>query len=98
MLEAAEATRSLVVCLAAPAEIAAQRVAEREPDSWPGKAALVEHSRELAETIPALPGIDAVLRTDGTQVSEVAAEVLGLARDRWPELFAGSPAGSPCRG
>lgn len=87
VLDAARASRRLVVCLTAPAELAAQRVFEREPDSWPGKAALVEHARELAVTIPGLPGIDAVLSTDGRAASDVAGEVLGLMRGRWPERF-----------
>jgi AAA domain len=67
-----------VVCLSVPPELAAARVAEREPDSWPGKAPLVAHARELARSIPLLAGIKAVISTDGRTAREVAAEVLGL--------------------
>jgi hypothetical protein len=31
-------------------------VAEREPDSWPGKRRLVEHNTDLADEIPSIPG------------------------------------------
>lgn len=87
VLDAAQADRSLVICLTAPPELAAQRVADREPDSWPGKPALVEHARELAEAIPRLPGIDLVLSTGGREADDVAAEAQAVMRQRWPELF-----------
>jgi hypothetical protein len=45
-----------VICLSAPPDVAAQRVSAREPDSWPGKAALIKHARKLAREIPCLPG------------------------------------------
>jgi chloramphenicol 3-O-phosphotransferase len=67
--------RVLVVCLSASGEEAARRVAEREPDSWPGKLALVEHARALAHDIPLLRGLDVVVGTDGRRAEDVAAEV-----------------------
>jgi gluconate kinase len=74
--------RVLVVCLSASGEEAARRVAEREPDSWPGKAALVEHARTLAHEIPLLRGVDVVVRTDDRSADDVAGEIreLGVSR------------------
>ncbi|MGA8335221.1 MAG: hypothetical protein WB761_10785, partial [Solirubrobacteraceae bacterium] len=63
----------LVVCLAASTDIAAERVAAREPDSWPGKAALVDHARTLAQQIPAIPGLDLVISTVDRAAADVAA-------------------------
>jgi hypothetical protein len=68
----------LIVCLSAPPDLAARRVAEREPDSWRGKLPLVEHARKLAEDIPSVPGIDVVLPTAERQAAEVATDVKNL--------------------
>jgi hypothetical protein len=78
VVDAVAAERTVVVCLSAPGAVTAARVAEREPDTWPGKAALVAHSRTLAQAIPSLPGIDVVIPTDGRDVDSVVAEVLGV--------------------
>ena len=78
VIDAVGADRVLVVCLGAPPHIVADRVREREPDSWPGKAALIEHARELAVQIPSIEGIDYVVSTDGRERSEVAAEIREL--------------------
>lgn len=78
VLEAVAAERTLVVCLSAPADVLAQRVSEREPDDWPGKAPLVAHARELAEVIPRLGGIDHVLSTADRLPGDVAGEVRQL--------------------
>jgi hypothetical protein len=58
----------------------AGRVADREPDAWPGKAALIAHARKLAMSIPAIAGVDAVLHTDRRWAVEVAADVRQLLR------------------
>jgi len=78
VVDAVGAEQIVVVCLHAPADLAARRVAAREPDSWPGKAPLVEHARKLAGEIPSLRGIDVVLSTVDRQPSEVAGEVKSL--------------------
>lgn len=78
VLEAVGAGRRLVVCLSAPADVLAQRVSDREPDDWPGKAPLVAHARELAERVPRLAGIDHVLPTADRLPTDVASEVLKL--------------------
>jgi chloramphenicol 3-O-phosphotransferase len=75
VIEAVGDNRVVVICLSAPPDVAARRVAEREPDSWPGKAALVEHARKLAREIHGLPGIDSVLPTTDRDAVGVAAEV-----------------------
>jgi hypothetical protein len=79
---AVKAESTVVVCLVVPPELAAQRVAEREPDSWPGKAALVEHARLLAEQIPRIPGLDFTISTVNRDATDVAAEVKQVLRDR----------------
>jgi adenylate kinase family enzyme len=75
LLAAVGAERSLVVCLRAPGEVCAARVLEREPERWAGRSALAAHARVLADVIPALPGVDVVLSTDGRSADDVAAEL-----------------------
>lgn len=75
VVNAVDAQPVLVVCLAASTDIAAERVAAREPDSWPGKAALVDHARTLAQQIPAIPGLDLVISTVDRAAADVAAEI-----------------------
>ena len=71
------AERTLVACLAADPGTVAARIAAREPDWWSGKARLIEHARELAGVIPALPGVEVVVSTEG----ETARDVAGRVRD-----------------
>jgi hypothetical protein len=75
VIDAVAADRILVICLTAPPALAARRVAAREPDSWPGKARLVEHTRYLAEVMPVIPGIDLVIPTVDRDPRDVATEV-----------------------
>jgi chloramphenicol 3-O-phosphotransferase len=77
VLDAARADRSLVIALRAPAEVLAERLERREPDGWPGKLSLIAHARALAEAIPRLPGVDAVIDTTQRAPEEVAAEIHG---------------------
>jgi chloramphenicol 3-O-phosphotransferase len=79
--DALAADRVLVVCLYAPPEVVAGRIADREPDAWPGKEPLIAHARELAMAIPAIAGIDVVVETDGRSAVEVAAQVRALLSD-----------------
>ena len=67
--------RLLVVCLTAQPELVAARIAEREPDTWPGKAALIARARGLAEMIPTFDGVDLVVETDVRSAEETAARV-----------------------
>ena len=76
VVEAADADKTLVVCLRADGEALAARIEAREPDSWPGKRALMEHARELAERAPAIDGIDLVLDTDSLDRGEIVDLIL----------------------
>jgi adenylate kinase family enzyme len=76
LLRAIGAARSFVVALTVPGELASSRVLEREPERWAARDSLAEHAAELAPVIPALPGVDLVLSTDGRDPESVAAELL----------------------
>jgi pimeloyl-ACP methyl ester carboxylesterase len=82
VIEALGVDRVLVVCLQAPAAVVAARLAEREPDRWPGKAGLIAHARVLAEQIPEIAGIDVILETEGRDADAVAVEVRRLLAER----------------
>jgi energy-coupling factor transporter ATP-binding protein EcfA2 len=75
-LGALGADRAAVVALEVPPDVAAARVAAREPDWWEGKAALVAHSRELAAAIPALPGVDFVMANAGRDARATAVAIV----------------------
>ncbi len=70
----------LVVCLSASGETVASRLDVREPDRWPGKAALIARARRLATAVPRLPGIDMIIGTEDRQAEDVAAEVFEAMR------------------
>lgn len=80
VLGAVAAERVLVVCLDAPPATVAVRIAAREPDAWPGKAALIAHARELAKSIPALTGVDLVLDTEARDPVAVAGAIRDALR------------------
>lgn len=82
VVEAVGADRVAVICLTAPRDVVADRVADREPDSWPGKRALIAHARELADAVPSIPGVDLTLRTDGRDPTDVAAEIKAVLVSR----------------
>ncbi len=79
---AARAERALVICLRAPSDVLAARIDEREPDRWPGKAALIAHARALADRVPALDGIDVTLDTVARDAEDVARALLAAMRER----------------
>jgi hypothetical protein len=89
VLAATRAERSLVVCLVASAELVAERLGRREPDAWPGKRWLIEHARELVDSIPRLDGVDLRIETDAWAADDAAAEVAREMRVRG--LVAGEP-------
>jgi gluconate kinase len=76
VLGAAGAERSLVVCLVASAETVAERLRRREPDAWPGKQSLIAHARELAKSIPTLPGVDLRIDTERAEPAHVVDELM----------------------
>jgi hypothetical protein len=82
VIDTVGAQRVMVVCVSAAPDVVARRVADREPDSWPGKGPLIDHARRLAVRIPRLPAIDAILRTDERRAAQVGDEVMGLLAAR----------------
>lgn len=77
VVEAADADKTLVVCLRAAAETLAERLDAREPVSWPGRQRLIEHARELADRVAAIEGVDLVIDTDSLDRDETVEEILG---------------------
>jgi hypothetical protein len=74
--DAIDADRAVAVLLVAAPDVVAERLGAREPDRWPGKAALIAHARELAVSMPHdLDGIDLRIQTDGRDPIDVATEV-----------------------
>lgn len=80
--EAVGGDRVIAVCLAAAGEVVARRIAEREPDAWPGNVALIEHARQLAEEIPRIAGLDVVLDTEDREPASVARELRRALTER----------------
>ena len=75
LLAALGADQRFLVRLEAPPATLVERIAEREPESWSGLAGLVEHTQELAVTMPALQAVDLVLSTDGERPETVAQRI-----------------------
>jgi hypothetical protein len=67
--------------MAASSLVLGRRIADREPDAWPGKGPLIARAAELAMSIPAITGIDVVIDTDGRSAVDVAAQVRALLSD-----------------
>ena len=67
------ADESFLVRLEAQPATLVERLIEREPESWSGLADLVEHTQELALTMPGLTGVDLVLSTEGERPETAAA-------------------------
>jgi cytidylate kinase len=76
LVVAARADATLVVCLRVAPAVAAARVAAREPESWPGRARLIERAGELAERVEHFSGIDLALDSETSSPAEMAAEIL----------------------
>ena len=72
VVDALGVDRVATVLLSAAPEVVAARIEAREPDSWPGKAALVEHARALATSMADLDGIDVRISTEGASAGDVA--------------------------
>jgi hypothetical protein len=67
--------QQLVVCLHASSDTVASRIAQREPDRWPGKQRLIAHARRLALTIPQIQPVELRIQTDHREPDDVAAEI-----------------------
>jgi len=64
-----------VVLLVASADVVAERLADREPDTWPGKQALIARARDLAESMTALDSVNIRISTENRSPEEVATDV-----------------------
>jgi selenophosphate synthetase-related protein len=65
----------VVVLLVASAGLVADRLQDREPDTWPGKRALIAHARQLAASMAALDGVDIRVSRESRTPNDVAREV-----------------------
>jgi len=75
LLDVLGAAETFLVRLEARPETLVERIVEREPESWSGLAGLVEHTQELAVTMPALSGVDLVLTTEAQRPEAVADRI-----------------------
>jgi len=82
LLDAVGADEVFLVRLDAEPATLVERIVEREPASWSGLAGLVEHTQELAATMPGLAGVDLVLSTEGQRPEDVAARIRAARPDR----------------
>ncbi len=64
-----------VVLLVASGDVVAERLADREPDTWPGKQTLIAHARDLAESMTALDGVNIRISTENRAPEDVATDV-----------------------
>jgi dephospho-CoA kinase len=81
LLDAVGADEVFVIRLEAQPATLVERLIEREPASWSGLDGLVEHTRELAASMPALSGVDLVLSTQGERAEDVAARIRAACRE-----------------
>ncbi len=77
ILAATGADEHLLVRLEADPVTLRDRILAREPAGWQGLPDLLNASRQLAEAMPALPGVDLVLGTEGVRPAEVAGRIEG---------------------
>jgi hypothetical protein len=82
LLDALGADERFLVRLEARPATLVERLVEREPASWSGLARLVEHTQELATSMPALAGVDLVLSTDGQRAEDIAARIRAAGPER----------------
>jgi predicted kinase len=76
------AEEATVVRLEAEPETMRERILEREPPGWGGLPDLLNASRQLAEEMKGLAGVDLVLSTEGRRPAEVADELEAALRER----------------
>ncbi len=71
-----------LVRLEAQAATLVRRLLGRESESWSGLPALIQHTRELAVSMPALHGVDLILSTEGQAAEDVAARIRAALPNR----------------
>jgi adenylylsulfate kinase-like enzyme len=89
-LEAVAASEHLLVRLEASPATLERRILAREPRGWSGLPALLRSARALAESMPALTGIDLVLSTEGAAADAVAERVIETVAERVPGVAGAS--------
>jgi dephospho-CoA kinase len=82
LLAAVAADQVFLVRLDARPATLVRRIVEREPPTWSGLDALVQHAQELTASMPALNGVDLILSTEGERAEDVAARIRA-ARPDW---------------
>jgi adenylate kinase family enzyme len=82
LLDAVGADEVFLVRLEAQPATLVERLIDREPASWPGLPGLVEHTQELATSMPALSGVNLVVSTERERAEDVAARIRA-ARPVW---------------
>jgi hypothetical protein len=75
LLDVLGADARFLVRLEAQAATLVERIIEREPQGWSGLAELVEHTQDLAVTMPALSGVDLVVTTEAQRPEAVAQRI-----------------------
>lgn len=78
--EAIAVDRAVAVLLSASPDVVAARIDAREPDTWMGKQALIDHARHLAASMEELSGIDLRVSTAGRDAQDVATELRDALR------------------
>jgi cytidylate kinase len=81
VIDAVGADHVATVLLTASPETVAERIGDREPDSWPGKRSLIAHARKLARSMPSLARLDVVVSTERRGADEVTRELRAALRD-----------------
>ena len=69
---AVSADEYFLVRLEAQPATLVERIIRREPEGWSGLSGLVEHTQQLAVSMPAVQGVDLVLSTEGQRPDAVA--------------------------
>jgi GTPase SAR1 family protein len=64
-----------LVRLHAPPATLVERIVKREPHGWSGLPGLVEHTQELAHSMPSLRGVNLILSTEGQHPEAIAARI-----------------------
>ena len=82
VFEATGADRHVLIRLEAEPGTLRERLLAREPPGWDGLPELLNASRALAASMKDLPGVDAVLSTQGDQPAAVAAQAEAVLRER----------------
>lgn len=75
VVDAIGAEDAMVVRLEADPETLRHRILAREPPGWEGLPELLNSSRQLAESMADLGGVDLVLSTEGEQPGPVAERI-----------------------